>query len=187
MTGGSLTAYKQILSMFCKDAQDRLPLLQKAPEAEALPTFITQVHALKSASSSLGAKELSTVAAELEAAGKNGNMEIIFEKLPAFAKNLSELITNIHAVLEQDSAPQDDDNDKEIDITAYIPAFRELSGALQSQKIPDIKRILNTLGQQTQNSKLKDILEQISDQVFMTEFGSAVKIVDSLLKGKNNN
>jgi HPt (histidine-containing phosphotransfer) domain-containing protein len=183
MTGGSLTAYKQILSMFCKDAQDRLPLLQKAPEAEALQTFITQVHALKSASSSLGAKELSAVAAELEAAGNNGNMEIIFEKLPAFAKNLSELITNIHAVLEQDSAPQDDD--KEIDITAYIPAFSELSEALQSQKIPDIKRILNTLGQQTQNSKLKEILEQISDQVFMTEFDSALKIVEELTAAKN--
>jgi signal transduction histidine kinase/HPt (histidine-containing phosphotransfer) domain-containing protein/DNA-binding NarL/FixJ family response regulator len=183
MTGGSLSAYKQILSMFCKDAQERLPILQKTPEKEALPTFITQVHALKSASASLGAKKLSTAAAELETAGKNGNMDTICEKLPAFAENISALIQNIHAVLEQDIAPQD--SDKEIDITAHIPALSELSEALQSQKIPKIKRILNTLGQQTQDSKLKEILEQISDQVFMTEFDSALKIVEKLTTSKN--
>jgi len=179
MTGGTFAAYKQVLSLFCKDANNRLSLLEKIQEGDDLSVFVTQVHGLKSASASIGGEKFSIDAAELEAAGNAGNMKIIREKLPAFLKNLSELIKNISSALEEEKAPKD--SGKKTNITAYIPAFRELSEALQSQKIHEINRIIKTLDQQAQDSKLKEILGQISDQVFMAEFDSAVKIVEELL------
>jgi len=176
MTGGTAAAYKQVLSQFCKDAEDRVPLLQKIPEADSLSAFVTQVHALKSASASIGAARVSALAAELEASGNAGDMTFIQKNLTVFAQMLRELTENIRTALQlnESSTPHSP-------LSIPYSQFKELFEALQSQKIPEIKRILKMLGQETQDSKLKEILEQISDQVFMTEFDSAAKIVEELL------
>jgi len=178
MTGGTVTTYVKVLSLFCNDVNERLPLLQKTPEADTLNAFVTQVHALKSASASIGAQEISFMAAGLEAVGKAGDTAFIRKSLPDFLKQLTELVKNIQNALEpgkieyQDIPPLSD---------AHSRLFHELADALKSQKIPEIKRILNTLDKQAQDSNLKKIIEQISDQVFMTEFDNAVKIVEDFI------
>jgi len=182
MTGGTVAAYEQVLSMFCKDAEDRLPFLQKIPEADSLSAFVTQVHALKSASASIGAAQVSALAAELEASGNAGDMIFIQKNLTVFAQMLRELTENIRTMqLNESSTPHSQFPTPHSPLSVPYPQFKELFEALQSQKIPEIKRILKMLDQQTQDSKLKEILEQISDQVFMTEFDSAAKIVEELL------
>jgi len=98
---GSLKAYKKILIMFCKDVAVRLSQLQKMPEADTLPAFIIQVHSLKSVSASIGAQEVSSHAAGLEAAGKAADMAFIREHLPGFTVQLAELEKNIRAVLSE--------------------------------------------------------------------------------------
>ena len=96
---GSMTAYKKILIMFCKDVSERLPQLQKIPDADTLQAFIIQVHSLKSVSASIGAQEVSSHAADLEAAGKAANMAFIREHLPDFTLQLAELVKNIHSAI----------------------------------------------------------------------------------------
>jgi CheY-like chemotaxis protein/anti-sigma regulatory factor (Ser/Thr protein kinase) len=181
MTGGTVSAYTQVLSLFCKDAQDRLPLLQKPPEQEALNALITHVHALKSALASIGAQTISSFAAGLEAAGKKGDTAFISKYLPDFAEQLAALIKNIGDALEQ-SKPEYQDVSQDSNATPHSQLFHELADALKSQKISKIKRILNTLDQQTEDSKLKEILERISDQVLITEFDNALKIIDEALR-----
>jgi signal transduction histidine kinase/CheY-like chemotaxis protein len=178
MTGGTLISYKQVLSMFCKDAQERLPLMQKTPETDALPLFVTNVHALKSASASIGAKNVSENAAELEAAGKAADIAFIREHLPGFAQQLTELIINIDKALKQKSPENASASSPRAD---YSPLFKELVSALKSRHSADIDRILEELNQKTQDPKTKAALEKISDDVLMTEFDSAVKTIEELL------
>jgi signal transduction histidine kinase/CheY-like chemotaxis protein/HPt (histidine-containing phosphotransfer) domain-containing protein len=99
MVRGSLKAYKNILSMFCKDVDERLPKLQIMPKEDTLPAFIIQAHSLKSVSASIGAQEVSAKAAELEAAGKNASLAFISEHLPEFTEQLAELVKNIRAAI----------------------------------------------------------------------------------------
>jgi signal transduction histidine kinase/CheY-like chemotaxis protein/HPt (histidine-containing phosphotransfer) domain-containing protein len=96
---GSIKAYKNILSMFCKDLDERLPKLQIMPKEDTLPEFIIQVHSLKSVTASIGAQEASVKAAALEAAGKAANLAFIREHLPEFTVQLAELGKNIRAAL----------------------------------------------------------------------------------------
>jgi len=180
MTGGSIAGYEEVLSMFCRDAKKRLPLLQKIPEVDALPTFITQVHGLKSASSSMGANEISEEAAELEAAGKAQDMAYIREHLGAFAKKVAELVHNIEKAMGN-MKPENEKSLEQSVLITHSSLFHELYEALQSQKMTEITRILKTLSQQVQEPKLKKILTQIADHVFMTEFDDAIKIVEELL------
>jgi two-component system, sensor histidine kinase and response regulator len=184
MTGGTLDAYLQVLALFLKDVKDRLPLLQEIPEAENMPLFITNVHALKSASASLGAIDVSTIAAELEAAGKAGDIAFINKQLPIFERQLTELAYNIETVLKsKTSEAQDIPHDEAAPLpTAYYQLFKELANAINTKKSAEIDRFLEELNKQPMDAKTKETLNKISDEVLMTEFDNAIKIIEELLR-----
>jgi CheY-like chemotaxis protein len=98
-TGGEKKHYLDLLEVFCRDARTRLPLFEKVPGEKERGTFITQVHALKSASASIGAVELAAVAARLEEAGRNGDMSVINDNLGAFFVALKAIPANIEEAL----------------------------------------------------------------------------------------
>jgi len=189
MTGGTEITYLKVLSMFCIDVEERLLLLRKRPSADTLPALITNVHALKSASASIGAQGISSLAAGLEAVGKAGDVAFIRENLPDFVHKLEELVKNIQDAMESakpeyQKVPQGGNAVPALSIT-HSQLFNELIDALKSQKISEIKRILNMLDGQALDSKHKEILERISDQVFMTEFENAVKITEEFVNAEN--
>jgi signal transduction histidine kinase/CheY-like chemotaxis protein len=186
MTGGTLSAYKQVLSLFRKDVEERLPYLQKTAEADTLNAFVTHVHALKSASASIGAAEISTQAAGLEAVGKAGDAAFIRESLPAFSKQLTELIAGIDAALktEKNSGGITDNNASD-GPAAAVSLLRALEPALKEQKTVEIDRILEELGRLADDGT-RPALEQISDNVLIAEYGKAAEILNGLLKEKDS-
>jgi HPt (histidine-containing phosphotransfer) domain-containing protein len=184
MTGGTEAGYRAVLSMFRKDAENRLPLLQKTPEAGALPVFITQVHALKSASASIGAAEVSVLAAALEAVGKTGDLARIGTQLPAFAQQLAELVTNIRIAMEADTTtahkeippPESPGNASSL----FVSLLRNLEAALKSQNAGDIDHILDQLTEQPLDGSTKTAVEQLSDEVLIAEYGKAGETLEGL-------
>jgi signal transduction histidine kinase/CheY-like chemotaxis protein/HPt (histidine-containing phosphotransfer) domain-containing protein len=100
MTGGTLEAYKEVLALFCTDVEERLPLLREKPEADTLPALVIHIHSLKSASASIGAQEISTQAAGLEAIARAGDVAFIRQILPDFTDQLVELVKGINTALE---------------------------------------------------------------------------------------
>ena len=100
LVGGNEEVYIDMLAIFCGDVEERLPLLSSVPEAGTLETFITEVHAIKSAAKYIGAVNVSALAAELETAGEAGDFELIQDKLSSFVEQLTELTKNIKAALK---------------------------------------------------------------------------------------
>ncbi|GHV71112.1 hypothetical protein AGMMS49928_21530 [Spirochaetia bacterium] len=191
MTGGTLKGYLQVLDIFCKDAKERLVLLQNPPDEAGLPLFITQVHALKSAAGSIGAKELSADAAKLEAVGKGalagsaGDLPLIGEALPAFARNLAELTAGISAALKEtagngEAAAAEGKKDRTTDLAAVLPLLQELQSALEAQKLETIDRILEDLTKQTLDLKTREAIDGISDHILMAEYQTAVEKIKKL-------
>ena len=194
MTGGTEESYRIVLTMFYRDAQERLPLLQKAPSAQTLDKFITQVHALKSAAASIGAMDLSHKAARLEAAGKAEDIDGIQKNLGSFAKQLDELVKNIQAALKTDTAAgapvesgtADGGESAEAQdaLTPLLPLLKKLKNALELQNFPEIDRLLNKAGKRPLDAEIKEALEKISDDVLVTEFDSAIKSIEKILNDK---
>ncbi|GHV69113.1 hypothetical protein AGMMS49928_10390 [Spirochaetia bacterium] len=187
MTGGTVEGYKKVLSMFRKDAEERLALLQSPPDEAGLPLFVTQVHALKSASASIGAAELSALAARLETAGKGalqsnaGNLALIGEALPGFAKSLAELAVGIGDALDEKTAAiAEEGKNQTSGLTAIVPLLRELRDALEAQKAETIDRILDEITQQALDPKTREALDEISDLVLMAEYTKAAEKVKEL-------
>jgi len=208
MTGGTVEGYRQVLSMFRRDAEERVQKFRfflyestgsgKFPEKH-LASFITQIHALKSASATIGAAETFDRADKLDVAAKNTELTFIQENLPGFVEHLAELLKNIHSALEagQEKAAAktsgqgflgrifgkekaDKAQPAKVEISEYFPLFNKLAEALGSKNVTDVDKILFDLNKAPLDPKTKEILEQISDQILMTEFESAIKTIKEL-------
>jgi signal transduction histidine kinase/CheY-like chemotaxis protein len=90
-TGGTFKGYRELLGIYLQDADKRLKLFGEPPGEDGLPFFAAQARTLKSASSAIGAGELSRLAAALESAGNAGDMDAIREALPGFYARLKAL------------------------------------------------------------------------------------------------
>jgi signal transduction histidine kinase/DNA-binding response OmpR family regulator len=187
MTGGTEANYRIVLSTFKKNVEERLPIFQMPPDLDTLFMFTTQVHSLKSSAGSIGAAEVSYRAGKLEAAGRAGDLIFIREHLSDFLERLTALLKNIGIALQAAQEENDvqglpADKNQEADIST-VRLFRELAESLKSRKVSEIKRAMNALNQQTANSKIKEALDKLSDQVLMAEFDDAVKTVEELVAG----
>ncbi|MCL2008459.1 MAG: ATP-binding protein [Treponema sp.] len=186
MTGGTVGAYISVLSIFHKDADERLPLLQNPPDIAEIINFVTQVHALKSASYSIGATGISEMAAELEKAGKDEDMDIIKMKLPIFHKALSELSINIKNAIEnyKEKSPSPSGGSASAQVSSLL---KNLAIALEEQKANEISRILREINDFTGDMDIayRDALERISDEVMMVEYDNAKEILTNLMAGNH--
>ncbi|GHV39163.1 hypothetical protein AGMMS49546_10760 [Spirochaetia bacterium] len=184
MTGGTVEGYKKVLDMFQKDAEERLGLLQNPPEQDALPLFTTSVHALKSASGSIGAAELSAEAARLETAGKAGDLTLIGEELPGFAKHLAALAEEIQKVTTNhtDYTDREEKSTDQESVSSVVNSLlSELADALETQKANVINRILKQIPQQALDPEIREALDAVSDLVLISEYESAAEKVKELI------
>ena len=101
LSGGSETAYREILEMYWQDVNSRLSFLNYQHAENDLKNFITQVHALKSTSAIIGAVALPEEAKALEYAGKRGDIEFIREHVDFFRENIAALAKRIMEALAQ--------------------------------------------------------------------------------------
>jgi signal transduction histidine kinase/CheY-like chemotaxis protein len=173
MSGGSVNAYREILSIFCRDAEERFGILWKVPGEAELQLFITNVHAIKSAAANIGAAQVSEQAALLEAAGKRGDISAIEARLDDFAKILASLLEHITAVLsrkKQRAGKRCRPGDEE--------ALKKLKQALETENISAADEIVDEL-----NDKAGEALwlNDISTFILMSEYEKAVELINALL------
>jgi HPt (histidine-containing phosphotransfer) domain-containing protein len=182
MIGGTPEGYRQVLSTFRKDADERLALLRKFPSEFDIAALVIQVHALKSALASIGAADMSVEAARLEAAGKAGELSFIGDALPVFTDHLTKLAEAIRAALaaRADASPAAEPTPD----AGHYQLLRELTEALKRKNVRAIDRSLEELNRKPIDAKTRETLEQISDQVLMAEFEAALKITEALTEGQ---
>ena len=78
--GRNEDAYREILALYLQKSEEKIRLIRELFQAGDAKNYTIEVHALKSASMSIGAARLSERAKELEAIGKAGNLGIAQEK-----------------------------------------------------------------------------------------------------------
>jgi signal transduction histidine kinase/CheY-like chemotaxis protein len=174
MSGGTESTYREVLGLYCRDAEERLPLMERVPDAERLPGFVTQVHALKSASGSIGAMLLSEKASYLEDAGKRGDFAAIRSELKSFCDNLSATVDNIRKALADGEDAPEAELDKALLIT--------LRDALKEDDVESADEILDKLAGETFSAEIEKLMSDISDYVLMGDFGKAAAALEELIK-----
>ena len=174
MIGGSEEMYLTMLGTFCKEADERLDILQRVPSEDEIVLFVTTVHALKSALANVGVPELSAAAADLENAGKNSDMDFIAENLASFREKIVVIIGNVRGALPAPEEPADSISVLDDDMLANLKTAVEAEDSVAADDILDV------LMKQPYDAKIKEMLTAVSDAVLMYDFDEAVKIIDDL-------
>jgi signal transduction histidine kinase/DNA-binding NarL/FixJ family response regulator/HPt (histidine-containing phosphotransfer) domain-containing protein len=175
--GGSVSAYIGALRIYCLDVERYLPFLREFSGNE-LPSFITQVHGLKSASANVGAAALAETAAILEQAGKDGDIELIQSRLNEFVGDLARLVEKIRTALGTQAPSQEDAEP----IDAAI--LEQLAAALEALDIDEVDRLIEEISARPIAERSREIMARISWQVLVAEFDKARETVKQLLRGE---
>ncbi|MDR1532660.1 MAG: transporter substrate-binding domain-containing protein [Clostridiales bacterium] len=178
MSCGSVRQYKDVLSVFCRETGERLPMLRELLDPAGLPLFTTYVHALKSSLASIGASALSEEAEILENAGKASDAGFIQENAPAFFTQLSALVACVQRALEND-----------LKVRAGRLGFTKpdwemltrLREALAATDVRLADQCLNTLYETAYDPGTEKILSDISDNILTADFAEAIRAADALL------
>jgi CheY-like chemotaxis protein len=178
MTGGTVQGYIKVLELYARDVKERLKVLREAPDENGLALFVTQVHALKSASASIGAADLSKEAAVLEDAGRRGDVTAISGNLDGFCEALSGLAERIRYALSSREKRTGGEGTA-IDRTA----LSRLTSALEAEDIGAVDNILNELRGMSSGGKTKELISGVSDHVLLADFKTAADMISEFLDG----
>ena len=98
--GGSIEAYNHILNVFLSEGKSQSGLLRKYAESGSVNSYRIEVHSLKSAAASIGAKELSAQAKEHEDAAKQGDESFVSEHYEELVENYDSLLNSVEEYLK---------------------------------------------------------------------------------------
>ena len=97
--GGKIEDYLQVLKITYDYGEKQLDELRTAWNDNDIDYFTIKIHAIKSSSLNIGAREISSAAKVMEEKGKEGNTDFISAKKDAFYEEYTNLIRNIEKVL----------------------------------------------------------------------------------------
>ncbi len=105
--GNNIDTYMSILSSYVEKGKEKVKQIAKLYEEEDWKNYVIEVHALKSSSLSIGAKELSEKAKKLELSGKAGDTTYIKNNHDEMIKLYAEVLSKGDSILEQNTAKED--------------------------------------------------------------------------------
>ncbi len=116
-SGEDADLYREVLSDYMDTIEEKADIIEKAIEDGDLDTYTIEVHSLKSTSKSIGAVELSELAKDLEANGKNKEWGPIIARTPALLsmyRGLYHIIMPYRTVKEEEAPEKRSFTDKEL-------------------------------------------------------------------------
>ncbi|MCR5387933.1 MAG: response regulator [Lachnospiraceae bacterium] len=186
--GGNKDTYLTILNTYVNKGREKINQIEALFDAEDWPNYIIEVHALKSSSLSIGAKELSDISKKLEFNGKAGDYDYIKENHKQMHEKYAKILELGAKVLE--------DNKKEQKAAPTAQA-REITKSELLSVISRIKEALSTFDDEAiaaaakgalgctfagfnLNKPLKKIIEAAGDFDYDTAENELSELVNNL-------
>jgi HPt (histidine-containing phosphotransfer) domain-containing protein len=191
--GGMLEPYGEVLEVFCIDARGRMGGLSADRAAADPKGFVIDVHALKSASASVGAMGISKAAADLEAAGLRRDTAYIREAVAGFRDALAGIVEKIEAAMADDPIPGapavgsgGDEGRPRTQTGAQTGAAAHrvlgmLKEALEKEDVGRTDRLLEDLSALAPGDEARALLSRVSELTLMSEFSDAARAVGAFL------
>jgi CheY-like chemotaxis protein len=191
MTGGNVGNYLKTLTIFRDDGLEKIVLLREYALKEDWNNYAIQVHALKSASASIGSGRVSNLARSLESAAKKSDGDFVIKNSEKFIEELSMLLENIGVALKAArSAKQKTGGAKKfkIDIGAVTELADKLKAALMSFDMEEVDNVSLLMREQLQEgSDEEGVLNNIANSILICEYDKAEELTDELVNMISSN
>ncbi|MCL1941269.1 MAG: response regulator, partial [Synergistaceae bacterium] len=184
MTGGTMEGYLRTLSVFHDDGIEKVKEIKECLEANNISLYTTYVHALKSASASIGAGELSEIAKSLEFAGKNRDMAYIDSNNDKFLDEFEILLGDIKEAISRVPEPESASSGESLSSESAKEKLSALKDALNDMDVVTADEIMNELssgGGKSFDAAVKESLSQIAQNILLCDYDDAVSNIDALI------
>jgi two-component system sensor histidine kinase/response regulator len=88
----------ELIDVYLKDTPNRVMRLRQALDGGDPEAFVREAHTLKSSSASVGAMGLSTLAREMESAGRSGKMQTVASEVKRLEEEFDLVKSTLQAV-----------------------------------------------------------------------------------------
>ncbi len=180
-TGGSLRGYWEILRKYLAEGNRLKSGIEQSLMENDIDRFTYFVHTLKSSSGSIGAKKIFDKAKFLEKAGSIKDVTTIEKHVDSFLESLGTLLANIKKALES-QVNEKDQRSQEEEVEMFRDELLRLRHSLESFDFHQADRIIGALCQACQNSRMKEILNDINDELLVSSFEDAIEKINRLLE-----
>ena len=178
LSGESTNNYLATLAVFHADSLERIKTINACLETDDLVLYTTVVHALKSASATIGASALSEAASALELAGERKDLAFIKKHHPGFIQSLERLLVNI-----QDRLQAVKTRGVPFDIKVMKSRLADLKAAidtLDGDAMDNAVEYLLTTAPPSENARAA--IRKLSDSVLTGEYDKAQTLIEELLR-----
>jgi CheY-like chemotaxis protein len=103
--GGNPELYLRVIKDYYENGRKLTRELQTCAKTGNMKNYHIHAHALNSISENIGADEVSKVAASMESASEQGNLDFVRTNSPGFLSMLTRLLDNIHAAISNIEEP----------------------------------------------------------------------------------
>jgi PAS domain S-box-containing protein len=178
MTGGDIEDYLRTLAVYHNDGQEKISQIKACLSENNLALYTIYVHALKSASGIIGAKELSDAAMNLEAAGRRGDRDYINANSDDFLAALEKILSSISPVISGRGTGKYMDD---ADIILMKEELADLKAAMENFDAEAINRAADNLREYEIYTETGDIIGKIMKYKLMGDYDEATALIDGLL------
>ncbi len=179
MIGGDKEAYIDIVKTYYRDGVKRIKSIIAGYELDDLKSFKTEVHAIKSATASIGGESLSNKARLLEEAANSLDNSYIDANIKPFLNEFDELLNEIATSLKLLDA-KDVVSKPNGDINLLKETLPELKAAAESVSISQAEQLINILLQFSWDSETAVMLTEIESHISSYEYDEIIPIIDRL-------
>jgi HPt (histidine-containing phosphotransfer) domain-containing protein len=186
--GHNIAIEPQLAEFFIRDAKKAISILSaictnNCRRGNDLPTFLINVHAMKSALINIGENELASEASKLEQAGRDQNVNLILLSLPDFVESLE-------AVVEKLQPTEEDLLDEESQALAgdknfLMEKLQIIQTACDSYNKKAAKAALADLKQKSWPRSVREQLSAIARHLLHSEFDETTAITRQMMKAND--
>ena len=188
-SGNNIEAYLSIMETYKKKGLEKLNMIKHLYSDHDWKNYIIEVHALKSTSLTIGAKELSEKAKTMELSGKAGDYRVIFENHEATMELYEKILDICGEILalngivdaEEGTNVQDTAELKEISKEELLKAVQRIQEAAEVFDSDIIESVVNEMQYTAINGKtLTEGWQKILELANDFEYDEVVKAAWSM-------
>ena len=168
--------------VFVKDAYKSITALEAINEKNSLNeddirTYTIHTHGMKSALANIGKTELSAIAAKLEQAGRDKNIEAISADTLSFLNALRALVMELTPETENEEISESNE-----DRSFLLEKLLELKEACETFDKKTARHIVSETRGKTWSQSTKKALEEIAESLLHSDFDEVLNAVETMLK-----
>ncbi len=180
---GSAALYNKIAGEYFRSGEDRLNSIKDAYDREDWTDYTIRVHALKSSSRQIGAMELGQMAADLEEAGKDSNIEKLRAENDKALDAFRELLSKLSQFYE--AAGEDDTREKPLISQAVLDeCMSALEAACDELDLDALEEISSRLKQYSYSENLKGDISALHRAVADIDTDECMEIISRIRTGE---